>query len=120
MRVVLVGWHGLLGDIVASTLASDPDVEVVATLAAGPLDPDLDAVRADVVLWNEADEASVARWLGALRQRCVPRVLATSGDGRMASLWELTPQRSELGDLSPSALLDALRAAGPGAAEEAS
>lgn len=112
MRVVLIGCQGVLGDIIASTLAADPDVEVVANVATGGLEGAAAASGADLVLWNDADEGSVARWLGALYENCGPRVLATMGDGRLASLWELTPRRSELGSLSPQTLLEAIRKAG--------
>jgi hypothetical protein len=36
-------------------------------------------------------------------------VLATLGDGRTASLWQLTPQRTDLGALSPAVLVEAIR-----------
>jgi hypothetical protein len=110
IRVALVGCSGLLGEIIAETVASQPDFEVVADLAApepgaDPVNPDLEV---DIVLWNDADEAGIAHWMNGFRRRC-PRVLGTLIDGRNAALWELVPRRTELGELSPNALVETIR-----------
>jgi len=39
------------------------------------------------------------------------KVLAVAGDGRGAFLYELRPQTSSLGEVSPQGLVDAIRAA---------
>ena len=69
------------------------------------------AVHADLVVWHNADEAAVSQWLS--RVDATPRVLATVADGRGASLWELTPARTQLGELSPAMLVDAIRSCTP-------
>lgn len=111
VRIALIGCSGLLGDIITHTIAARPDLDVVAQLAGvapegGPpfLDPDLDV---DLVLWNNADERGMANWLRGLCHEC-PRVLATLGDGMSAALWELVPQRTELGEVSPQTLVQAI------------
>jgi hypothetical protein len=108
IRVALVGCTGLLGDIIGRTVAEHPEIEVVGDFSSGEL-PAPDA--ADLVVWNGADEGTVASWLLAVRRE--PRVLATVGDGRRAALWELTPHRTLLGALSPTTLAEAI-AAEPG------
>jgi hypothetical protein len=109
VRVALVGCSGLLGSIIGDALAAQPDLEVVADLETPPTDESLPDVDADLVLWNNADETRVARWLGTLSGRRGPRVLATLADGRDASLWELRPHRTELGALSPETLVETIR-----------
>lgn len=107
VRVALIGCSGLLGSIIGDALAAQPDLDVVATLAATDAAPALPDV--DLVVWNNADESRVAQLLGVASSRCGPRVLATLGDGRDASLWELTPHRTELGALSPESLVETIR-----------
>ncbi len=105
VRVVLIGWTGLLGDIIDRAVAAEPQLEVVGDYATSDLDA---AASADLVVWNNAQEDDVASWLLSLSRR--PRVLATLGDGRDAALWELTPRRTRLGQLSPTALVQAMQA----------
>jgi len=107
VRVALIGCSGMLGSIIGDALAAEPDLDVVATLAATDAAPTLPDV--DLVVWNNADESRVAQLLGVASSRCGPRVLATLGDGRDASLWELTPHRTELGALSPESLVETIR-----------
>lgn len=109
LRVALIGCVGLLGEIIGRTLSTEPDLAVVADVEELSYDDDLSLVAADLVVWNNADESLVVRWLSNLSNRCGPRVLATMGDGREASLWELTPQRKALGSLSPTTLVETIR-----------
>lgn len=104
VRVALIGCSGLLGEIIGQAVAAQPDVDVVADLAEPTDGASLADVGADIVLWNNADESAIAAWLSELSSH-EPRVLATLGDGRDAALWELTPHRTELGPLSPAALV---------------
>jgi len=108
MRVALIGCSGLLGHIIGETLAGEPGLDVVADLEPPARDEELPELDADLVLWNNADESRVEGWLGRLTDRHGIRVLATTSDGRDASLWELTPHRTELGALSPTTLLETI------------
>ncbi len=110
VRVALVGCSGLLGDIIDRAIANQSDLEVVADLPAPAAGSTLAPIDADVVLWNEADGARAAEWLGRIGRRC-PRVLATVYDGREASLWELVPRRTDLGAVSLDALVATIRRA---------
>ena len=108
LRVALIGCSGLLGDIIGETLAAQPDLEVVGDFPAPSADDGLPVIAADLVVWNNADVFQVERWLSTMSNRYAPRVLATLGDGRDASLFELTPQRTALGQLSPATLIDTI------------
>jgi hypothetical protein len=109
VRVALVGCTGLLGDIISKAVTEAPWIDVVARID-GPRLIDR-SVAADLLVWNNADEAEVARWLSDVHT--APRVLATVSDGRGAALWELAPQRTELGELSPAALVESICSAIP-------
>lgn len=109
VRVALIGCSGLLGDIIEQAVVAQPDLDVVAELPADGLNATLADLDTDIVVWNNADESRVAELLGELSCRRGPRVLATIGDGREASLWELTPHRTELGALSPASLVQTIR-----------
>lgn len=109
VRVALIGCSGLLGSIIDSAVSDHPGLDVVAHLDPPSPDAAIPDLAVDVVLWNDADEGRVERWLSELSTRCGPRVLATLTDGRDASLWELTPCRTELGALSPQSLVENIR-----------
>ncbi|TYB39666.1 hypothetical protein FXF50_04615 [Micromonospora sp. AP08] len=110
VRVALVGCTGLLGEIISRTVRDQPDFDVVAAVEPGALHA-LSPLEADLLVWKEADEAAVAAWL--CDAHGAPRVLATLGDGREASLWQLTPQRTRLGAPSPAVLVDTIRNGAP-------
>jgi chemotaxis response regulator CheB len=109
VRVAVIGCSGLLGDIIRQTIRAEADLEVVAELAVPGTDFNLAEVDADIVLWNDADEYRISRWLADLMQERSPRVLATTTDGQRGALWELKPHRIELGELSPRTLVDTIR-----------
>jgi hypothetical protein len=112
VRVALVGCTGLLGDIISRAVLGEDGVEVVADLEAPPVGglAELEALEVDLVLWNDADELRVSRWMDEVSARCLPRLLTTVGDGRDASLWQVVPHRSCLGQLSVDSLLATIRA----------
>ncbi|MCD4525957.1 hypothetical protein [Nocardioides sp. cx-173] len=111
VRVALIGCTGILGELIGRTVRDDPALDVAASLQRDALSvpegqsPELDA---DIVVWHEADELEVAHWLS--RAHPAPRVLATLHDGRDASLWQLAPRRTRLGEVSPAAILETIRA----------
>ncbi|QBX56725.1 hypothetical protein EXE58_15515 [Nocardioides seonyuensis] len=112
VRICLVGCSGLLGDIISDAVSRDGGIDVVASVAgpAGLADladtgPGLADI--DLVVWNCSDESQASRWLE--RTRPYPRILAAVEDGRHAALWELAPQRTALGLLSPRLLTEVIR-----------
>lgn len=108
VRIALIGCTGLLGDIIGETLAGQPDVDVVAEFEPPDVDQPLPELDADLVLWNNADESRVTRWIDRLAHGRGSRVLTIRGDGRQASLLELVPRRTELGSLSPETLVETI------------
>src|SRR3954468_16950237 len=110
VHVALVGCTGILGEVICRIVRAEPDFVVVETFEPSAVVA-TNRVGADIVLWNDAEEAVILRWLD--QAHSVPPVLATLADGRGASLWQLTPQRTDLGALSPSTLVQAIRTRTP-------
>ena len=103
----------MLRELIAATIADQPDLEVVEPSGDGSaLDTALERAGADVAIVGaeRLDSAAVAT---VLRRRPCARVLRISADGRETSLWELRPHERRLGDVSPGRLLDAIRATPP-------
>jgi DNA-binding NarL/FixJ family response regulator len=110
VRILLVGLHGLLHDVIRDVLDRTPELTVVAE----PCDPaELpDVVRrtgAEVVVCvlDEAAAEQVGERVLAPHMRL--KLIAIQDDGRQAVLWELRPNRREIGDLSIPLLVDAVR-----------
>ncbi|MBN3508312.1 hypothetical protein JYB55_05600 [Mycolicibacterium septicum] len=114
--MALIRCSGLLGDVICHTIAAEPDLDIVVELAAPPSDLDIAELRADIVVWNEADPRRIEFWLKMFAHDHAPRVLATMTDGQDAALWELTPHRRELGALSPQTLVKSIRDSSNGGA----
>lgn len=115
LRIALIGCSGVLGDIIRTTLDHQPDMQVVADLESIPADGSL-SLASDLMVWNNADESRIERWLRDTIEPGGPRVLATLGDGRDAALWELAPHRAPMGAPSPDALVQTIRRSFAGAA----
>lgn len=99
----------LLREIVRETLVREPDLEVVAEHAA---DVDLSSAV------ESADADFVIVGSEALAHACVRSVVAADlgvralelhEDGKEGVLYELRPHRVSLGEISPEALLHAIR-----------
>jgi hypothetical protein len=57
----------------------------------------------------DVQQTSVAAVNALLYERCSTRVLGISADGQQGTLYEMRPQRVVLGELTPVALVAALR-----------
>lgn len=113
IRILLLNVQGVLGDVIEAMLRACEDVTVAGeSLDIKDIRALVDRTGADVVVCQLDDTAAaeVADGLFAPHRRV--RVIAVRDDGRRAVLWELRPQRSVLGDLSPSRLVDVVRQAG--------
>jgi hypothetical protein len=107
-RIMLVGCTGILGDIIRRAVDQEP-VEVVGDFGDWEqASSDAENLAPDLVVWNNAREHEIPDWL--MSQCPGPRVLAAVGDGRDASLWQLAPRHTRLGELSPAMLVRAMRA----------
>src|SRR3954471_5478856 len=99
----------LLHDIVRAVLTGLPDVELESTNLERRELREAGAVReADVVIVAEDDDAR-DHYIEMLYAHPRLRLVAISGHARAAFLYELRPHRVLLGELSPDALLHAVR-----------
>jgi hypothetical protein len=110
IRVVLSHMPRLLHDIVHSILAAEPDIQMNDPSSHSTCPMTLDDMRAaHVVIISEAELAHM-NYESLLYANPRLRLVAVSGDGRNAALYELRPCRIPLGELSPQTLVDAVRA----------
>lgn len=100
----------ILRDLVHEIVAHERDLEVVGELEGERLVEEAARVAAQFVIVAVDDPHSTDEYLELLERSPRIRILALSGDGRDAEVWELHPRRLPLGEISPTTLLDAIRA----------
>lgn len=109
-RRILVLGSPFLRSLVRTIVADADDLEL-----ADELDPESDVLDAagrtdaDFVIVGVRDLLQQDLYLQLLEQRPRIKVLAVDGEGHDASLWELRPQRTLLGEISAQKLLEAIR-----------
>ena len=107
--VVLVDVTGLTREIVQGILAGAPDIDLIGEVSmrdfGGPGDP----AGADVAILAGDGGVLTRRALEVLKTRPLLKVLAVRRGGREASLYELRPHQTPLGELSSQVLLAAVR-----------
>jgi DNA-binding NarL/FixJ family response regulator len=109
IRVLLVDMPRMMREIVATVVGAEPDLELVGeiegpeTLTAGArrTRPDLVIAGADPALGH------LSRQLLGGHPRL--RILEVDVEGRRGYLYELSPRRRSLGELSPKSLLAVAR-----------
>jgi DNA-binding NarL/FixJ family response regulator len=110
IRIALASLPQLLHDIVVPTLSSEPDMEIVGE-ASGP--GQLSAVvresSADVVI--AACERLEVESLARLINGSPSTLLAITDEGRRGVLYQLCPKETDLGEISPRELVNAIRGA---------
>lgn len=111
IRIALASLPQLLRDIIAGALSSEPDLELVGE-ASEPRDlPRLiQETGADLAI--VACERSEIGHLGRLVHGSPATLLAIIEEGRRGVLYELCPRETDLGELSPRLLVNAIRRAG--------
>jgi hypothetical protein len=106
-QVLLGAMPRLLRSILARTLGSQADMDVMEQ----PADTDLDSViarsRVDVLIVSDRTGKSEARYRKLLLARPSLKVFLLTEDGRNATLLEFT--RARLMDASPAALVEVIR-----------
>jgi hypothetical protein len=112
VRVLVIGLGGMIGAIIDSALAGDPEVEARRVPAADSLLPLVEEHRADVVILGSDESRLPANGRELLRRRPLTKVLTVGFDGRVACMYELRPARVVLGEVSPSTLLAAVKSRG--------
>jgi hypothetical protein len=111
VRIVLVGMPVLLRNITRDVIEAQPWAEVAGEYDA-PV-PLVEAVRlsgANVVVVGDAPDVE-GQATALLRHARQVGVQAISDDGRETVLYELTPKKRHLGEVSPERLVDAIRTA---------
>jgi len=115
MRILLDNMSHMLRGIVTNIVASDPQCEIVAA-PSGPntLSGRISAARADVVILAAANSSSESDQIFAvLSEHPTASVIAIASGGNQAFLYDLRPHITLIGELSPSALLSAIKLARP-------
>ncbi len=100
---------GVLRDIIDTTLAAQPDIEVIRR---GSTQTHSHEYEPDVVVigLRDSDQAETLEQLFSRYPHA--RVLGIANDGRHAYMNELRPHRVSLGELSSEQLVDVIRRAG--------
>src|SRR5687767_5610287 len=100
----------LLRDIVRNALDSHPDITVVGESPHGAgLHRTLAQTQPDVVVVGTVEPDGFAMPRHILATYPQTRVLMLADTGRSAVMYELIPHRTPLGEVSPQALVDAIR-----------
>lgn len=100
LRIAFLGLSPMLVEILEATLGKLPEVDLVGS-GPGAQPPDLLIARAGSL--REQDVVDL------LYDRPRLRVLSLEDRGRRASLIALSPERTDLGELSPGRLVDLVR-----------
>lgn len=102
----------MLSDIITDIVTSQPDMEMVGTVTDGVAAAvTVSETDADVIVLGLPDAELPSEYAALLSARPQTRLLGVSGDGRRAFLYEVRPYRSALGEVSPEALIAAIRSA---------
>ena len=111
IRIVIAGLPRMLVEILTAALAEEPDVELLGDV------PSLNALKrivgrgeVDVVIMGVSDNELAASHFDLFDADCRVRILALAHEGRNASLYELRPYRTVLGQGSPQELMQTVRA----------
>jgi DNA-binding NarL/FixJ family response regulator len=107
---LLIDVPRLLREIVLVALAGADDIDLVGELGADSAPAALNAGPADFAMLG-GDDAQLIGDLLAVAPRL--KLLTVIDDGRDAALYELRPQKVELGELSPERLVSIIREARP-------
>ena len=111
--VILIDLPGMLSDILEAILERDSSVRIAAHLrSAGALATAVASSPVDVAIVGGDGGSLAAAVRDLLCERPALRVLTVGSDGREASLYELRPHRTPLGEVSAAELLEAVKAVG--------
>lgn len=108
LRIAIAALPQLLRDIVATALSSEPDMVLVGEASGSDeLSGLVESSRPDLAI--VACERSEVERLGRVVNGSPVTLLAIVDGGRHGALYELRPAEVDLGELSPSLLVDAIR-----------
>lgn len=108
IRVVLAAMPGMLRDIVRDAVVSQPDMRIVGDFGEGHRFLEaLEGADVAIIGARQAEDSAVASRMLAASPRI--RVVVVATNGRRAVLWEMRPYKVALHDVSPQALVTAVR-----------
>jgi DNA-binding NarL/FixJ family response regulator len=119
IRIVLVELQGIARDVVGHALRRGQGISVVGDVQDRRMLPEaLARTHPDLVIWDldQVDVPDASPELFAEHPRLKVLALERRGTG---TLWELRPQKTSVGELSPSLLIDVIEKAFAGQAEGA-
>jgi DNA-binding NarL/FixJ family response regulator len=111
IRVLLGQMPGMLRDILRDTVRGHDDLEVVGVCdSAAELGGFVDRSSPDVVVVGMERQESIGVFVALFRDHPDLRLLVIRNDARSAALHQLRFRRCRVTDVSPAAILAALRA----------
>jgi DNA-binding NarL/FixJ family response regulator len=103
----------MLQSIIRGIVADQPDMEVVGELSErAELEAMVEQTSAAFVIMGRDSPDATEGFRTLLTRQPPVRILAITGEGKAASLYELRPQRIPIGELSASRLVSVIRGAG--------
>jgi DNA-binding NarL/FixJ family response regulator len=110
IRVLMSGMPRILRDIVSQLVAEQPDMRVVGAFADDVGPDTLTELQPDVLVLGSGGGNVPALCRALVQRRPALKVLAVEMDGRRTWLYEMRPHQTLIGEISPTALLDTIRA----------
>lgn len=107
IRIALMDLQPRLRDIIVDAVADEPDLEIATPELRS--DDDFGQLDADVVIAGAAEPADSDLPVRLLSMAPRISVLMVAISGQTAALYELRPQHTALGDITPAALIAAIR-----------
>lgn len=109
-RVVLVALPALMEDLVRRACLADGEIDVELSIdSVDELRTQLARCKPDVVIAAVRDGDASATVLAMLQLRPMLRVLLIALSGAVADLYELRPEQTRLGPVSPTEIVRAVR-----------
>jgi hypothetical protein len=107
IRVAVAEVPGVLRGIIEHVIGAEPGLRLMPE----PQWADAPPSPVDVVVLALDNGTLPERWRARLYASPRVKLVVVSGDGRQAALYELVPQRSPINKVSPTGLVEAIRAA---------
>jgi DNA-binding NarL/FixJ family response regulator len=109
-RVLLLEMPKMLQELARAAVAGEADIEVVGEAADGAeLGSAVASLHPDLVLLRSEDAELSPAYRALFDDQPQLKVLALTDEGADGHLWELAPHHIALGEMSPRALVSAIR-----------
>lgn len=111
MRILLNGMPQMLRTIIKDIVSADPGCEIVAEqVEEANLPAQLSQTPADVIILAVRELEDIpGRFVSLLAHHPATRIIAITSAGNRALLYDLRPHLTQIDELSPAALLSAIR-----------